>query len=176
MRFPYGALYLMMTVAASVLFVVGCGDDDGMEMLDAGEIDAGDGQMDAGDGEPDAGDGEPDAGDGEPDAGDGESDAGGGGQAPMITKVAWEPVGDCSTGTESDHEITVTVEDDSPTDQLTFSGSVTSCTGNLDAAVSTVTCPQAAPYNGEVTVADPDGNEDMATFTFGPCETGEMTF
>jgi hypothetical protein len=96
-----------------------------------------------------------------------------GSAAPEITEVAWAPVGDCTAGTESDMEVTVTVTDaDTDAGDLSFSGSATGCTGTFDAATSTITCPQAAPYASTVTVEDPEGNMDTMTFTIGVCEDG----
>ena len=69
-----------------VLALVGCGDDDGADPMDAGgggEA-SGSSTMDAGGGEEDAGGGGEDAGGGEEDAGGGEEDAGGGGGCPDL--------------------------------------------------------------------------------------------
>ena len=109
------------------------------------------------------------------DAGD-EVDAGvdaGGSAAPRITRVGWEAAAGCEALTISDVDITVTVVDtDTPTPMLTFTGSAVGCTGAIDAAMSAVECPNAAPYPSSITVTDPQGNSDTASFTFGPCETG----
>ena len=59
---------------------------------------------------------------------------------------------------------------------LTFSGDVPNCPGMLDGPTSTISCPNLAPYRGTVTVEDPEGNSDTASFTFGPCESGGADF
>ena len=101
----------------------------------------------------------------------------GGGVPPVIRRVDWEPQVGCSIGSDSDFTITLTVEDpDTAAANLTFSGRVPNCPGMLDASVSTVNCPNLAPYIGTVTVEDPERNSDTATFTFGPCESGGTSF
>jgi len=64
---------------------------------------------------------------------------------------------------------------DADNDPLTYSGSVSFCTGSLNAAVSSVNCPNTGFYTGNVTVQDPDGNADQASFTIGPCQSGSVT-
>jgi hypothetical protein len=108
----------------------------------------------------------------------GEGGSGGmGGEAPVITMVAWAPVGSCSMGTAGDYTVTVTATDaDSDPMDLVYEGSVGGCTGAIDAATSTITCPNAAPYNGSVVVEDGDGNASApAAFTIGICETSSTT-
>ena len=104
-------------------------------------------------------------------------DMGGGGtEAPVITMVEWTQADPCAPGTASDVTVTVTVTDaDTDAADLTFDGSVTNCTGTIDGATATVSCPQAAPYASTVTVTDPDGNSDTATFTIGVCEDGSVS-
>ncbi len=89
--------------------------------------------------------------------------------------IAWAPDGACSGGVSSDFTITVTATDsDTTPENLTFSGSVSGCSGSLSAAASTITCPNAGTYSGSVTVTDPEDNSDMEAFSFGPCETGSQ--
>lgn len=97
-------------------------------------------------------------------------------QPPQITMVAWEPVDACTAGIPSDYTVTVTATDpDSDQAELIYDGSVTGCTGQIDDATSTVSCPNAAPYNGSVVVEDADGNfSNEANFTIGVCETGSL--
>jgi hypothetical protein len=91
--------------------------------------------------------------------------------------VRWQPAGGCAVASPSDFTITVTATDeDTPSASLTFSGNVTSCTGSLGAATSTIRCPNTGTYHGNVTVRDPEGNTDTASFAFGPCETGSVDF
>jgi hypothetical protein len=138
-----------IALAALVLAIAGC-DDDGDGTVDAGR-DAGE-EVDSG------------------------ADAGGS-AAPTITRVSWEAAPGCEALTTSDVDITVTVMDtDTPAPMLTFTGSAVGCTGAIDGASSTVECPNAAPYPSSITVTDPQGNSDTASFTFGPCETGMADF
>jgi len=109
----------------------------------------------------------------------GDGGAGGmnGGEAPVITMVAWAPDGACTPGTSSDFTVTVTATDaDSDAMDLIYDGSVTGCPGDIDAATSTVTCPNAAPYGGTVVVSDGDGNDsEPVNFTIDICETSSVT-
>jgi hypothetical protein len=76
-------------------------------------------------------------------------------------------------GTASDYTVTITATDaDNDPSELTYEGSVTGLCTDIDAEVSTVNCPNAAPYTGTVIVEDPDGNvSDAAEFTFNICES-----
>lgn len=108
-------------------------------------------------------------------AGTGGSAGGGGTAAPEITMVAWETAASCSGAT--DYTVTVTAADpDTDPGDLIYSGSVGGCTGALDGAVSTINCPNVAPYPGTVMVSDPDGNESVpVAFDIGVCETSSCT-
>ncbi len=110
-------------------------------------------------------------------SGDG-GDDGGNDNSPVITLVEWAPSGDCTVGMTSDFVVTVTVTDaDTDLEDLTFSGSVAGCPGStLEAATSMISCPNVGTYPGTVTVVDPESNEDSASFSFGPCETGSEEF
>jgi len=107
---------------------------------------------------------------------DGDSGGGGGetGSTPTITMVAWEDAADCTTNVRSDVVITVTATDgDTSAADLIYSGSVGGCDGPIDAAVSTVSCPNVAEYPGSVTVSDPDGNNSTpVTFPVPVCDSG----
>lgn len=97
-----------------------------------------------------------------------------GNEAPEIVSVAWMPDGACSQGSASDYTVTVTATDDS-TDaaDLIYEGSVGGCTGDIDAPVSTINCPNAAPYNGMVVVRDAEGLASVpVNFRIGICESG----
>jgi len=100
-----------------------------------------------------------------------------GGEAPVITMVAWAPDGSCAMGVASDYTVTVTATDaDSELMDLIYNGSVTNCTGGIDDVMSTITCPNNAPYNGSVVVEDDDGNvSTRVNFTIGVCETSSTT-
>ena len=99
------------------------------------------------------------------------------GVPPTITMIAWETTPTCTALTDTDYTVTVTVSDpDTDPGDLTFSGSVGGCDGALDAATSTITCPNVAPYPGTVMVTDGDGNESApVAFTIGVCESSECT-
>jgi hypothetical protein len=109
----------------------------------------------------------------------GEGGTGGmnGTERPQITMVAWAPVGSCNPGVQSDYTVTVTATDpDSLPGDLVYDGSVSGCTGQIDAATSTIRCPNAAPYSGSAVVEDGDGNVSVpVNFTIGVCETGSVT-
>jgi len=105
-----------------------------------------------------------------------DSDSGGGGtgSTPTITMVAWEDAADCATNVRSDVVITVTATDgDTSAADLIYSGSVGGCDGPINAAVSTVSCPNVAEYPGTVTVSDPDGNSSTpVSFPVPVCDSG----
>jgi hypothetical protein len=91
--------------------------------------------------------------------------------------VAWEATADCTSGVPSDYTVTVTATDpDTDAGDLIYSGSVAVCTGPIDASVSTINCPNAAPYPGTVIVSDPDGNSSTpVAFDIRVCETDSCT-
>ncbi len=100
----------------------------------------------------------------------------GSGDPPSISRVSWAQTAGCSAGTSSAVTITVTASDpDGDISNLSYSGSVSSCSGSINSPVSTVTCPQLGQYSGSVTVTDPDGNTDSVSFAFGTCQNGEVT-
>ena len=100
-----------------------------------------------------------------------------GGEAPVITMVAWAPDGSCAMGVASDYTVTVTATDaDSELMDLIYNGSVTNCSGGIDDVMSTITCPNNAPYAGNVLVTDEDGNESApVNFTIAVCEPSSTT-
>ncbi|MBW2190911.1 MAG: hypothetical protein DRH23_05165 [Deltaproteobacteria bacterium] len=102
---------------------------------------------------------------------------GGDGSTPTITAVAWEAAGDCAAFQSSDVVVTVTAPDpDTDAGDLIYSGSVSGCEGPIDAAVSTISCPNVASYPGTVMVSDPDGNDSTpVAFTVPICESGSCT-
>jgi hypothetical protein len=85
--------------------------------------------------------------------------------------VAWEATPDCTRNTGSDFIVTVTA---TGSGSLIYSGSVSGCTGAIDAAVSTINCPNFAPYPGTVMVANAAGNDTVA-ISIGICETDSCT-
>ena len=99
------------------------------------------------------------------------------GEAPVITMVAWAPVGACTGGVGSDYTVTVTATDaDSDAADLIYDGSVAGCSGQIDDVTSTISCPNAAPYAGTVVVEDGDGNvSNRVNFTIAVCATDSVT-
>jgi hypothetical protein len=89
--------------------------------------------------------------------------------------IAWATSATCDGAT--DYTVTVTATDaDTDVGELTYNGSVGGCTGAIDDAVSTINCPNVAPYPGTVMVSDPDGNESgPVAFDIGVCETSSCT-
>jgi len=106
-----------------------------------------------------------------------DSDGGGGAGGPVITMVAWAPVEPCTGGVGSDYTITVTATDaDSDAADLLYDGSVAGCTGQIDDVISTITCPNAAPYAGTVVVEDGDGNvSNTVNFTIAVCVANSVS-
>jgi len=101
----------------------------------------------------------------------GSGGSGGGGAAPTISMVEWEAAAGCAMGVRSDVVVTVTA---TGTGALTYSGSVAGCNGAIDAAVSTVSCPNVATYPGTVMVSD--GTESTTvTFDVPVCDSDSCT-
>ncbi len=102
---------------------------------------------------------------------------GGDGSTPTITMVAWEATPDCARNQRSNYVVTVTATDpDTAADDLIYNGSVFGCDNPIDAAVSTISCPNIALYQGMVTVEDPDTNEStLVAFDIDVCETASCT-
>ena len=97
----------------------------------------------------------------------------GGGDGPTITMVAWEATPDCARNLRSDVVVTVTA---TGSGTLVYSGSVFGCANPIDAAVSTISCPNVAPYQGTVMVTDAGGNPSTAVaFDIDVCETDSCT-
>jgi hypothetical protein len=92
---------------------------------------------------------------------------------PTINSITWTQAEGCMEGTVSDVNIVVDVTDpDNDVSELTFSGLIAGCTGEVEAADTTIMCPQLSPYTGTVTVEDPDGNEDDLEITIDVCVDG----
>jgi hypothetical protein len=87
--------------------------------------------------------------------------------------VAWEATPDCARNLRSDVVVTVTA---TGSGTLVYSGSVFGCANPIDAAVSTISCPNVAPYQGTVMVTDAGGNPSTAVaFDIDVCETDSCT-
>ncbi len=98
---------------------------------------------------------------------------GSGADEPTITMVAWEATADCTRNTRSDVVVTVTAIGSGT---LVYSGSVFGCDNPIDAAVSTISCPNVALYQGSVVVTDAGGNASTpVAFDIDVCETGSCT-
>jgi hypothetical protein len=113
------------------------------------------------------------------DDGGGSADArsgadGPGGSPPEITQVKWTKVGACTASVSSGFTVEATVTDpDTSADQLTFQGTLSGCTpSGWSTRVTTITCPNVSPYNGQIVVRDPQGNADNQAFTISPCQDG----
>jgi hypothetical protein len=95
---------------------------------------------------------------------------------PTIMTVAWTHAAGCVAGTAGDVTIVVTaIDPNDPQTDLTVAGTVSGCTGSIDAFSSTVNCPNAAAANGSLSVSDPEPHTAMATFTIMPCMDGSVS-
>jgi hypothetical protein len=113
---------------------------------------------------------------------DGTGGSGGSGgvnpSSPVLTNIAWDPLGFCQQGTRSSYNIFVfALDPDTPPLDLIFDVNVPDCSpvehfGN----VFVVSCPNNAPASGVACAEDPEGNtSSRAGFTFQVCETGSCT-
>ena len=105
---------------------------------------------------------------------DGEGASGdGGGGAPMLT-VSWTHDLPCSQNVRSNVTVTLDAVDDldAPVD-LTYSGSVMSCSPALTGQSNDLSCPQLTAYPSSATVTDTDGNSDTVSFSIAPCVDGQ---
>lgn len=92
--------------------------------------------------------------------------------APMITEVKWQWKDPCSYMTPSDVSITTTVVPTGP--DLRYSGSVSFCTGDIDASVAVLTCENETLMSGSVAVTDSAQNRAEVGFTFDACQDGRV--
>jgi len=97
--------------------------------------------------------------------------------SPTITNVEWEGAPRCVPDERSNVVITVIVSDpDTDHANLTYTGEVTGCSGSVDGAMSTISCPNDAPHTGTVFVSDLGWNESTpVSFDVPVCETGSCT-
>ena len=92
---------------------------------------------------------------------------------PTIDSVTWTNPAGCVMNTGGDVMVEIMVSDpDTDAADITLSGMVIGCTGMLDAPMVTLVCPNAGDYNGTITAADPEGNEDDIDITISPCIDG----
>jgi hypothetical protein len=95
------------------------------------------------------------------------------GASPVISKVSWVHAAGCSASVP--HQVTVTVDatdSDTPAGNLTYSGGWPSCTGAITGPTSTITCPEAFPYSGSVSVKDPENHSTSKGGQIMPCVNG----
>lgn len=153
----------------SMFVAAGCGDDGGTPTPDApvsgpdappGTPDAPPGPVvDAAPGTPDAAPGDPDADTPDP-------------VAPVINSISWATSTPCTAGSTSTYTITFDVTDpDTAPAGHTFSGSIGGCSGTVTSNPDTITCPNAAPYAGTLSVSDGTGMDSQA-ITIGVCSSG----
>jgi len=91
----------------------------------------------------------------------------------VIQKLEWTWDVTCVRDQPAELVVTITAtDDDTPGDQLTYSGKVDDCT-DITAAVSTLSCgSHGGLRGGPATVTDPQGNEDELYFAFDNCQNG----
>jgi hypothetical protein len=66
-----------------------------------------------------------------------------------------------------------TTHADTPVGQLTYSGQVQDCTGDINAMETTLSCEvYLGARQSEATVTDPQGNNDSLFFPPDPCTDG----
>jgi hypothetical protein len=92
---------------------------------------------------------------------------------PVLVQIVWEHAQPCMSPQAREVTVTVTVEDpDTPADQLSFAGGIAGCDGEIDAAISTLTCTGSSNHVGAVTITDPEGGSDDGAFTVIVCQDG----
>lgn len=97
----------------------------------------------------------------------GDGGAGGGGDA-LLVVVSWDPSPACAKSFRADW--TVNVEVLNSVGEVTVEGEVGACNPGAinDLGDNTITCPNVAPYDGTVTVADESGAApEVVEFTVG---------
>jgi hypothetical protein len=104
-----------------------------------------------------------------------------GGSAPQIVFVYWVWVDPCDINSSGQGLVVGigVIDEDTPGDQLTFSGQVQDCAGDFGDVhdvyqqfmfETTLTCEvHLGARESEVTVTDPQGNEDTMFFAPDPC-------
>ena len=108
------------------------------------------------------------------DGGDGGT-GGDGSFAPVLWFVAWNWVEPCDINASGQGLVveiyaTVGARPATPEDQLTYSGEVQGCTGDLNAMRTTLSCEvYLGARQGEATVTDPQGHEETMLFAPASC-------
>ena len=96
--------------------------------------------------------------------------------SPVITNIAWDPLGFCQQGARNNYNVFVfALDPDTPALDLTFDVNVPDCTPVANRGnIFVVNCPNTRPHSGVACAEDPDGNVSFrAAFTFQVCETGD---
>jgi hypothetical protein len=101
--------------------------------------------------------------------GDGGGGAGGDGGGNLAVVVRWEASRACDRAVRSDYALFVDVEN--ADGDVSISGTVDNCNGLINEAVNTISCPNNAPYDGQVVVED-DSSTETVFFTIQVCEGG----
>jgi hypothetical protein len=106
------------------------------------------------------------------------TDEGSGGAGPPdLVQITWEHAQPCMSPQARDVTVTITVDDpDTPTDQLSFVGGIAGCDGEIDAAVSVLSCTGSSNHVGAVTITDPQGGSDDGAFTVIVCQDGSQDY
>lgn len=155
-----------------LLLLPACGDDEGVFDAPPPTIDApvpvdaapGPDATPAPDAEPGPDADTPDAAPGTPDATPN--------TAPVINRVSWMTIPACMPGVASNYTITIDATDaETPAALLTYSGTISGC-GMVDMNPDTISCPNLAPYPGEIIVTDPGGLSDSLAIMISPCTNG----
>lgn len=92
--------------------------------------------------------------------------------APVILSVIITHAEPCKLGTPSPTTVEIMATDaETAASQLTYSGKPETgeACGEISARVTTFTCPQAAPYQYNVSVRDPQDNVVHKSFFIRPC-------
>jgi len=98
------------------------------------------------------------------------------GAGPEIFFLSWQWLDDPCDINASGQSLKVTIaasDDDTPWEQLTYSGHVQDCSPDLNAVETTLSCEvYLGARQSEATVADPQGNADTWIFAPDPCTGG----
>lgn len=95
--------------------------------------------------------------------------------SPVITNIAWDPLGFCQQGARNNYNVFVfALDPDTPALDLTFDVNVPDCTPVANRGnIFVVSCPNTRPHSGVACAEDPDGNvSSRAAFTFQACQSG----
>jgi hypothetical protein len=94
---------------------------------------------------------------------------------PRVDIVFWEWADDCDINASGQSLMVfiAAADDDTPHEQLTYSGHVQDCTPDLNAIENTLSCEvYLGARQSEATVTDPQGNQDTMLFAPDPCTDG----